>query len=186
MKRMDTSVNAINTQIQQLEAQITAENAKMAAHSQAKHEETRRKLEEARGAVSSSESALEAIRKEQQMQIAKNEEIKTEGTAAELEVKRLQENIQRCEQMIARSQEAEKNNLAPYGKDIKQVLERVQKMKWVGDMPLGPLGVFVKAKNPKMWGDLLRNQLGSFLTAFAVTDARDRVALKSLLQQTGK
>jgi chromosome segregation ATPase len=186
MKRMDISLKATNTQIEHLNAQIAAENARMAAHSQAKQEETQRKLDEAREAVHAAESNLETIRQQKQEQHTQNEALKSEGVAMEQEMKQLQNNIQQCEGMIERSKQAEKNSLIPYGKNIKEVLERFGTMKWVGDAPLGPLGIHVKAKDPKTWGDLLRNQLGSFLTAFAVTDARDRAALKSLLQQSGK
>jgi structural maintenance of chromosomes protein 6 len=186
MKRMDTSLKATNAQIEHLDAQITTENARMAAHSQAKHEETQRKLKAAREAVLAAESALDTIRTQKQEQHTQNEALKSEGVALEQEMKQLQTNIQQCEGMVERSKQAEKNSLIPYGKNIKELLEKVKTMKWVGDPPLGPLGVYVKAKDPKTWGDLLRNQLGSFLTAFAVTDARDRATLKSLLQQGGK
>lgn len=186
MKRMDVSLKATNTQIEQLETQIAAENARTAAHSQAKQEEMQRKLDGAREAVRVAESDLEAIQKQKQDQQTQNEALKSEGVAMEHEIKQLQNTIQQCEGMIERSKQAEKNSLIPYGKNIKELLERVKTMKWVGDLPLGPLGVNVKAKDPKTWGDLLRNQLGSFLTAFAVTDARDRTTLKQLLHQSGK
>jgi chromosome segregation ATPase len=186
MKRMEVSLNATHTQIEHLDAQIATENARTAAHSQAKQEQTQRKIDEAREAVSAAESTLEDIRKRKQEQHTRNEAMKTEGMTMDREKAQLQNNIQQCEGMIERSKQAEKNSLIPYGKNIKEVLEKVKTLKWAGDPPLGPLGVYVKAKDPKTWGDLLRNQLGGFLTAFAVTDARDRTALKSLLQQTGK
>jgi len=186
MKRMDTSLNATNTQIVHLDTQIAAENARMAAHNQSKYEDTQRKLEEAREAVRNAESALETIKKQKQEQHTQNEALRSEGMTMDQEKAQLQNNIQQCEGMIERSKQAEKNSLIPYGKNIKEVLEKVSTIKWVGDAPLGPLGIYVKAKDPKTWGDLLRSQLGGFLTAFAVTDARDRTTLKSLLQQSGK
>lgn len=186
LKRMDTSLRATNQQIEHLENQINIESLRMAAHSQAKHEETQRKIEEARDAVIAAESALNAVRAQQRDQIAENEALKLEGMAADRERVRLQESIQNCQAMIDRSVESEKNSLIPYGRHIKEVLERIRGMNWVGDMPLGPLGVHVKAKDPRMWGDLLRSQLGGYLTAFAVTDARDRKQLKTLLEKSGK
>jgi hypothetical protein len=36
------------------------------------------------------------------------------------------------------------------------------------------------------WADLMRIQLGGLMSAFAVTDARDRPQLKRLLEQTKK
>jgi hypothetical protein len=58
-------------------------------------------------------------------------------------------------------------------------------MKWHGDVPVGPLGMHVKLKE-MAWADLMRIQLGGLMSAFAVTDARDRPQLKRLLDQTKK
>jgi hypothetical protein len=105
---------------------------------------------------------------------------------AEKERDAAQGRIMECEQMIERCVQQEKNSLAAYGRDIKGVLERIEKMRWLGDLPLGPLGVNVKVKEPEKWAELLRGQLGKYLTAFAITDARDRPQLKKVLEQSGK
>jgi hypothetical protein len=91
-----------------------------------------------------------------------------------------------CDNTIKSAQQQSKDALVPYGKNIKQVLEKIKTMRWAGDMPLGPLGLYVKAKDPNRWGEILRNQIGNYLVAFAVTDARDRQQLKNLLVQSGK
>lgn len=183
---MDLSVNQTTKQIADLDAQITAENLRMAAHSQAKHEETQARLESARTALSTAEAALLDIQTQVRDQHASNESFKTAGMAAERELAAVKGQIDDCQGMIGRSMDAQKNSLIPYGKGIREVLERIKAMRWSGDSPLGPLGMFVKAKDPKTWGELLRNQLGGYLTAFAVTDARDRVELKKLLERSGK
>jgi len=59
-------------------------------------------------------------------------------------------------------------------------------MKWHGDVPIGPLGVHVKAREPEKWGEVLRVQLGVYLTTFAVTDARDREGVRRVLGEFGK
>jgi hypothetical protein len=88
--------------------------------------------------------------------------------------------------MIQKAKEHEQNNFAPYGKDIKRVLTQIERMKWHGQKPVGPLGVYVKVKDPQKWAPLLRSQLGGYMTAFACTDARDRPQLKRLLHDSGK
>ena len=104
--------------------------------------------------------------------------IDSEVQTARSSVVGLQEQIQRCT-------EQQNNSLAPYGRDIKNVLERIKGMRWHGQMPLGPLGVYVKAKD-RVWADLLRNVLGSHMASFAVTDGRDLPVLKKLLRDSGK
>ncbi|KAI9509233.1 hypothetical protein F5148DRAFT_978695, partial [Russula earlei] len=87
------------------------------------------------------------------------------------------EQIQRCV-------EQQNNSLAPYGRDLKKVLEHIGTMEWHGQKPLGPLGVYVKMKD-RIWADLLRVVLGSHMSSFAVTDTRDLPVLKKLLRESG-
>ncbi|KAG1810673.1 uncharacterized protein BJ212DRAFT_1378104, partial [Suillus subaureus] len=53
-------------------------------------------------------------------------------------------------------------------------------MKWYGDVHVDPLGMHLKLKD-MTWANLMRIQLGDLMSAFAVTDARDRPQLKKLL-----
>ena len=65
------------------------------------------------------------------------------------------------------------------------VLAEIGRSKWIGDKPVGPFGMFVKLKDPR-WAEILRNQLGSIMSSFAVTNAKDRSQLSQILQRTGK
>ena len=106
------------------------------------------------------------------------DEVDREIQSARKAVMGLQEQIQRCT-------EQQNNSLAPYGRDIKKVLERIGGMRWHGQKPLGPLGIYVKVKD-RVWADLLRNILGAHMASFVVTDGRDLPALKKLLRDSGK
>lgn len=183
---MDNSLKATKKQIEEYQQQINEEARRLAVNTQARHDEVQRNLERARDSVSQAEIALQELLDEKRRLSSQCDATKQEGEAAERRRGELQSKIQECEQMIERCKHREMDALAPYGKNIKQLLEKIAGMRWVGDKPLGPLGVHVKARDPEKWGDLLRNQLGSYLTAFAVTDARDRNTLKKLLVDSGK
>ena len=158
----------------------------MAVHTQAKHEETQRRIEAARDAVVAIEERANSLQIERKNVSGDADAVEREGRDIDRKKSDLQNRIQECEQMILAAKNREKDALIPYGKDIKKVLEAIKKMRWFGEEPLGPLGVHVKARDPVRWGEILRNQLSSYLTAFAVTDARDRVQLKKLLYESGK
>ncbi|GLB38155.1 putative P-loop containing nucleoside triphosphate hydrolase protein [Lyophyllum shimeji] len=185
MRKIDQSVNSIAKQIEELDAKIEAETQRMAANTQAKHDEMQRKLEAARNALNEAQSTVEALSREMAEQQEKTDNMKKAGEAANKELEKVKGDIQNCQGMIQRAKEAEKNSLIPYGNNIKTVLDTIKTMSWNGDPPLGPLGLHVKAKDPKTWGELLRLQLSSYLTAFVLTDARDRPQLKKLLEKTG-
>jgi structural maintenance of chromosomes protein 6 len=177
---------ATNTQIEELSEQIAAESRRMAVHTQAKHEETQRRIEAARDAVTAIDERVNSLQIEKKNVSVEAENVEREGRDVDRKRIELQNRIQECEQMIQAAKNRENDALIPYGKDIKKVLEVIKKMRWFGDVPLGPLGVHVKAKDPARWGEILRNQLTAYLTAFAVTDARDRVQLKKLFLESGK
>ena len=183
---MEQSVNATTQQIEDLDRQIAAENERMATRTQARHDEMQRKLEAARERVNEAETGLQTIRSQMDEQTRKNDETKQHGNTITAQLDELRGKIKSCEGMIERAKQAQQNSLVPYGRNIKELLERIESTRWRGEKPLGPLGMYVKAKDPKKWGLLLRSQLGSLLTAFAVTDPKDRVELKNMLNQSGK
>ena len=158
----------------------------MAVHTQAKHEETQRRIEAAKDAVTAIEERANSLQLEKRNVSSEADGVEREGREVDRKKTELQNRIQECDQMIQTAKNRENDALIPYGRDIKKVLEAIKKMRWYGDEPLGPLGVNVKAKDPAKWGEILRNQLSSYLTAFAVTDARDRMQLKKLLHDSGK
>lgn len=178
---MDGSITIITEQIKGFDKQITEETERMAVNTQAKHEETQRKLEEARANVNEAQETLERLTREIEEQTTTTSALKTEGSVLDNTVAAIRAEIQNCEGMIQRAKDAEKNSLIPYGNNIKGVLDAIKNERWVGDRPVGPLGLFIKAKDAAKWGELLRSQLSQYLTAFAVTNNGDRVKLNQLL-----
>ncbi|KAG6815759.1 hypothetical protein H0H87_011596 [Tephrocybe sp. NHM501043] len=182
LKKMEQSIDSITKQIEDFDKKITEETKRMEANTQTKQQEAARRLDEARRNVEESQAALKALDLKLAQQEAKTQALKNEGMEIQKNViDTLQIEIQNCQGMIQRAKDSEKNSLIPYGNNIKGVLDAVNKERWAGDKPVGPLGMFVKAKDPQKWGELLRSQLTSYLTAFAVTNAADRDKLTKLL-----
>lgn len=182
---MNTSLTGLNKAIQDYEHQIAEESHRMEGHTQARREEISERLEEAKEAVLRAEQAHKAICEEKDIKKNDEEECKQKGMTAETTRNHAQERIAECNTMIRRCKEQEKNSLAPYGRDMKAILEQIGRMRWHGEVPVGPLGLHVKLKD-QTWAPLLRSQLGTMMSAFACTDARDRAQLKQLFQQSKK
>lgn len=183
---MDQSLKATNKLITDYDNQIAEETRRMAASTQAKRDEQNAKLEAARAEVVDSQKELDALNARKTALSEQAATAKESGSELEARLNVIKKTIGEAQNMITTCQQQEKNSLAAYGNNIKGLLERIQNTRWNGDMPLGPLGVHVKARDPQTWGDLLRSQLGQFLTAFVVTDARDRPMLKQLLEASRK
>ncbi|KAK0487309.1 P-loop containing nucleoside triphosphate hydrolase protein [Armillaria novae-zelandiae] len=184
-KQMDTAFKAARESIALIQKQIDDEARRMEADTQNKREESSRQLEHARMSLQEAEAALPALVESKNQIDTENRETKAQGERASDDVQKMRENIVRCDGMIRNCEMQDKNQYAAYGRDIPQVLERIRRTRWVGDQPVGPLGVHVKVRDPESWADLLRRQLGGMLTAFAITDAHDLKQLKRILVESG-
>ncbi|KAK0244359.1 P-loop containing nucleoside triphosphate hydrolase protein [Armillaria nabsnona] len=184
-KQMDTAFKAARESIALIQKQIDDEARRMEADTQTKREESSRQLEHARMSLQEAEAALPTLVETKNQIDAENRETKAQGERASDDVQKMRENIVRCDGMVRNCEMQDKNQYAAYGRDIPQVLERIRRARWVGDQPVGPLGVHVKVRDPESWADLLRRQLGGMLTAFAVTDAQDLKSLKRILVESG-
>jgi chromosome segregation ATPase len=183
---MNLNMATLNKQIEALTTQIAEEARRMEAHTQAKREETNLKLEQAKAEVAKAESDIEDICEQLRTKMAEVTQAEQCGREADHEKQNIEKRIQEANELIKKCGQQRENAWTPYGNGIREVLEQIGRAKWYGEKPVGPLGRFVKVKDPRSWAALLRSQLGNLLTAFAVTDTRDRPALKRLLDQSNK
>ena len=171
--------------IKAVERQIDAEAKRMATHTTERRERAREKSEKAKKAMEDAEAQLKALEDQGKEKVEALNNIRPEGGPLQASRDRARSRIQECESQIKMIKDSEKNALAPYGTGIEAVIKEVQTMRWHGQQPLGPLGRFVKLKDQK-WADVLRANLSGAMFSWAVTDARDRAPLKTLLERYGK
>ncbi len=183
---MDEEVLQFNEQIEKYNRDIAAEEKRMEKHSLGKREERGRKLEETRQRLKAAEEQKSQLAAEYRELEQVNTTLKNAGQEEDRKIKDLKSQVMRYQEIIEQCRKKESDKYIPYGNNIKIALDRISKTKWHGEAPLGPLGLYVNAKDPGKWGNILKCQLGSHLLAFALTDARDRPILKRLLADLGK
>ena len=165
--------------------QIDAENKRDETSSRSKREEAQKQI----GQIEDKEQKLKDERTVTVDKIRELENtiktIRNEGEVVERQIEGLKGEYIGVENSLRSLAQAEKDTLAPLGKNIRGVLAAIKKAHWHGDVPLGPYGMYVQLREAA-YGDLLRHRLGQLLTSFAVTDARDRKPLLKILQEHGK
>ena len=171
--------------MQELESRMAAEKARIAEFSQSKQDELNQRLDQATLDVQAAETDLKQA--EALVLDKKNEAsaLRTQGDETDREVQTTRNSVMGLREQIQRCVEQQNNSLAPYGRDLRMVLERIRGARWHGQRPIGPLGVHVKVKD-RLWANVLRNVLGSHMSSFAVTDNRDLAVLKQFLRESGK
>lgn len=183
---MDEELRHLNEQIDQYNRDIAAEEQRAETQTSGKREERRRKLEEAKERLQAAEEKKSQLAAEYRELEQVSTTVKSAGMEEDTRAGDLKKQVVRYQDIIEQCKRKENDKFIPYGNKIKMVLDRIRSMKWAGEAPLGPLGLYVNVIEPEKWGDILRLQLGQYLTAFAITDARDRPVLKKLLAESGK
>ena len=175
----------LNAQIAEYEAKIAAEQQRDEASLQVKRMAAQAKLDETLKEQKATEDQIAVVAEERQRAERElgdtrkqHEEVRTQ---IEVERKNILSTNTQLDLIAAR----ERNKLAPYGHDMERVLADIQRAQWHGRPPVGPLGKYVRVKD-QMWAPVMRVRLGGLMTAFAITDARDRKTLDQILKRHGK
>jgi structural maintenance of chromosomes protein 6 len=171
--------------MQEFETRMAAEKARIADFSQSKQDELNQRLQQATLDVQNAEADLkqaEALVVEKRNE---TRDLSAQGEETDREIQRAKNSVMGVREQIQRCKEQQNNSLVPYGQNLKKVLERIGGMRWHGQKPLGPLGVYVKLKD-HVWADLLKVVLGSHMSSFVVTDPRDLPVLRKVLRENGK
>jgi chromosome segregation ATPase len=171
--------------IRAVERQIEAEAKRMASHTMERRERARAKVEETKETIENSETRLKSFEDQAREKEEAAGEIQHEVGRFQTSLNQAKSRVQECEGQIKVAKDSEKNTLAPYGSGMDAVVKEVQNMSWHGRKPMGPLGRFVKLRDPR-WVHVLRVNLSGVMVSWAITDAKDRAQLKALLERYGK
>lgn len=168
-----------------VESKIEVEAKRIATHTNERRERVQTRLEDAKKAIEKAEEKLRSLELQVEEKGAAANDARREEGEFQAACDQAKNRVVECESQIRVIRDSEKNALAPYGNGMESIIREVQKMSWHGQQPIGPLGRFVKLKDPR-WADVLRVNLSSTMVSWAVTDARDRAPLKALLERHGK
>lgn len=157
----------------------------MAIHTNERRERARAKLEEAKQAMEKAEEKLRSLEVQSREKTTAASDARREESEFQTARDQAKSRMVECDNQIKVIRDSEKNALAPYGQGMESIIREVEKARWHGQQPIGPLGRFVKLKDPR-WADVLRVNLSGTMVSWAVTDARDRTPLKTLLERHGK
>jgi chromosome segregation ATPase len=180
IKSMNVEMTEWKKVIERCEEDITREMAKLAAKEAGRQQELEDRLQAAYTALKGAEEEMRAIQERQAEHRRETDQIKLEGQRAGDEVTSLRQQLDDLRTTIDRAQRSQTHPLAAYGEGMGQALDNIKSARWHGDVPLGPFGLHVKIRDQR-WANVIRSRLGPSMFSFLVTDARDRVQLKRIL-----
>jgi chromosome segregation ATPase len=110
----------------------------------------------------------------------KKDEWKTVAASRE----RMRTDITSAQDSITRLHSSQQNQINAFGTHLDRAVVDIGQARWHGEIPVGPLGLYVEVKTPR-WIQLMQVNLGNLMASFAVTDVRDREPLSRILQKHG-
>ncbi|KAG8723910.1 Structural maintenance of chromosomes protein 6 [Ceratobasidium sp. 395] len=179
---MNNALQQSNSTIKTLTERIQAEEAKLQDGRQELREKLNMDMEKVQRQLKTEEESLSECQADianiNQLVQAKKEEWREICSSRE----RIRDDITSVQQNILRLQHTQQHQINKFGNNLDRVLTDVSRARWHGQPPLGPLGQYVEVKDAR-WAPLMRVNLGSLMSSFAVTDQRDRETLSRILQK---
>lgn len=188
IKRMTDEMTRAASLAQARKREIEEEEKKLHQDKQAEQEERRQKIELLRSSIQNAKTRTEGYNG----QIASLEENAASlGKAlkeSELSMTSAQAEMEACKREIDKLAQANADKINTFGRNMAELRRRIAGMRWNGETPVGPLGLYVNLRDPRdrRWAEVMQITLGRLMTSFAVTNAHDRGPLHKLLMESGK
>jgi structural maintenance of chromosomes protein 6 len=184
LKAISDELKKENRNLEKAQKEIADANAVLAQDAQ--REQVRASIEAAKKAYNEAEERVKKLNVETGRAKETVDAYRRELSIIEREFADVQQRTVEAEGRRDQLREATRGKGGPmiYGPWMPQVLSIIQNTRWVGEMPVGPFGRHVKLKDKK-WARVLRVGIGNFLGGFAVTNHKDRVTLKKILDDKG-
>ncbi|KIJ26663.1 hypothetical protein M422DRAFT_55403 [Sphaerobolus stellatus SS14] len=182
-KSINAQVAAAKTSISSLEAEIR-KRAEEQGDVQAERDRNQQALQDANADLDGAEEELREIQHQPGHLARMVQDVETEGRKISDDIKRTRDDITGIEASLEQFKRKDGDDLRLFGNNIAQVIDTVQNQQWSGKMPVGPFGLYVANKDPQ-WVMVMRAQLGTNMSSWAVTNNNDRNKLKQILERFG-
>ncbi|VDB98254.1 unnamed protein product [Peniophora sp. CBMAI 1063] len=181
---VNTEVQSIRSEIETLKEQRRVELAKSATRVEGEHEALLHHLEEAKAELERAGAARQAADDRVAETRRERDGVQTAIQQNEHDVRQADAARIGAHQQRLTAEESAQDNLAAFGRNMHHVLDAIQEARWHGETPVGPIGRYVKLRDGQ-WAGVLRVQIGRLMSAFAITDLRDRDTLSQILRRFG-
>ena len=104
-----------------------------------------------------------------------------EGQLAERD--RVSDELRTAERNMQNLNSSNADQLQLFGQGVRETVAEIERQSrsWRGQKPIGPLGKYIKLKDPR-WGRVVEGVLGATLNAFLVETVEDEYRLRDILK----
>ncbi|KAB8293183.1 hypothetical protein EYC80_007527 [Monilinia laxa] len=95
-----------------------------------------------------------------------------------------QKEVEICRNRLREMQNKRPDPMSGFDRKIPELLQRIQQDRGFRQKPVGPIGLYVKLRDPK-WSHILEVTLGNLLNSFVVTNKQDQARLQKIISAMG-
>ncbi|KAF9563561.1 P-loop containing nucleoside triphosphate hydrolase protein [Agrocybe pediades] len=183
-REIQSSIDTTKGQAAEIDRQISQESETLGLATKQRKEERRKEIQEMQNKIEEMETLRVTLQdditqSQGQVNAACNAQ---QAKKAEFEV--LQKQLKDLDKAYQDFTSQIIDPLKQYGRNIRQILDEIDKRRWVGPKPIGPLGLFVKLRDIR-YGDVMRQFIGSILCSFVAFHGNDQEALRKIVRRAG-
>ncbi|KAJ2492563.1 Structural maintenance of chromosomes protein 6 [Coemansia sp. RSA 2050] len=181
---MNMEARSTRERISSLTAEIATERARLKSKDQAGKEKLRLAITGLEDNVKEEEARIADLQAEQQAFEDRSGVLRETKVGCHRQVEKSRELVTRTKASLDEMLRSVSNRLNAFGQGIIEALDMIDKTRWRNTKPIGPIGRFVKLRDPK-WARIIETTLDKSLNSFLVESHADRTTLDAIFRRCG-
>ncbi|KAJ2801456.1 Structural maintenance of chromosomes protein 6, partial [Coemansia furcata] len=181
---MNMEARSTRERISSLTAEIATERARLESKDQAGKEKLRLAITALEDNIKEEEARIADLQAEQQEFEERSSVLRETKVGCHREVDKNRDLVTRTRTGLEEMMRSTSNRLNAFGQGVIEALDMIDRAKWKDSKPIGPIGRFVKLRNPK-WARIIETTLDKSLNSFLVESYADRTALDAIFRRCG-
>ncbi|KAJ2016071.1 Structural maintenance of chromosomes protein 6 [Coemansia sp. S680] len=179
---MNMEARSTRERISSLTAEIATERARMESKDQAGKEKLRLAITALEDNIKEEEARIADLQAEQKTFEERSSVLRETKVGCHREADKCRDLVTQTRAGLEEMMRSTSNRLNAFGRGVVEALDMIDRAQWRNSKPIGPIGRFVKLRNPK-FSRIIETTLDKTLDAFLVESHADRVTLDAIFRR---
>ncbi|KAJ2747378.1 Structural maintenance of chromosomes protein 6 [Coemansia sp. BCRC 34301] len=179
---MNVEARSTRERITSLTAELKTERARLESKDQAGKERLRLAITALEDTIKEEEARIGDLQAEQQTLEQRTTVLRETKAGCHREADKSRSLVTRTNANLEEMLRSTSNRMNAFGQGVVEALELIDSAQWHNSKPIGPIGKFVKLRDPK-WSRVVETTLDKSLNSFLVESHADRVTLDAIFRR---
>ncbi|KAJ2631828.1 Structural maintenance of chromosomes protein 6, partial [Coemansia sp. RSA 1694] len=179
---MNVEARSTRERIASLKSEIETERARLVSKDQAGKEKLKLAIAALEDSIKEEEARISDLQVEQQAYEERSAVLRETKVGCHREVDKSRELVTQTKTSLEEMLRSTTNRMNAFGQGVVEALDMIDGAQWRNSKPIGPIGKFVKLRDPK-WSRVIETTLDKSLNAFLVESHDDRSTLDAIFRR---